>query len=165
MCTRDLHNAHPSHESFSHIFKFPLENHSKMCWKSIPKILPTFLATWTGFWWHMGIQNSSQNHLKITKNHLSNPKNVTLSLPKPPRRLRSIRWCHRMPPKASKMAPRSLKTVKFIRQFTVVHSLQWTQISHARKSPCQFAVHRLWSVPDCWRLTTRCSRLSVSSLP
>ena len=68
-------------------------------------------------------------------------------------------------PKLPKTAPRSLKRVKVIRQFTLVYSLQWTQISHTRKSRCQFTVHRLWSVPDCSRLTIRCSRFSVSRLP
>ena len=165
MCTHDLHDAHPSHESFSYIFKFPLENHSKMCWKAMPKILPFFLAARTGFWWHFGTQNRSKmisKSLKIVlapkKRHRAPPK----ASKKAPEASAAATGCL---PKLPKTAPRSLKRVKVICQFTLVYSLQWTQISHTRKSRCQFTVHRLWSVPDCSRLTIRCSRFSVSRLP
>ena len=140
MCTSDLHNAHPSHESFTYIFKFPLENHSKMCWKSAPKIWPTFLATQTSFGRHLASQKSFQNHLKVTKNGVGGPKKSPWpsqslqegcrTLRKPPKRLQKPPLT---PPKASKMDPRSLKTVKVTRQFKIVYSLQWTRISHTRK--------------------------------
>ena len=113
------------------------------------------------YWHPQIISKSSQNHQKSSW-HL---RNVTIPLPKPPKRLQTFRRCHRMHPKAPCNGPRSLKTVKVIRQITLVYSLQWTQTSLTRKSRCQFAVHRLWSVPDCSRLTIRCSRFSVSSLP
>ena len=97
MCTHDLHDAHPSHESFSYIFKFPLENHSKMCWKAMPKILPIFLAAQTRFWWHFGTQNRSKIISKSTKIVLAPKKRhraPSKASKKPPEA------CYRMPPKA-----------------------------------------------------------------
>ena len=131
----------------------------------MPKILPIFLAARTGFWWHFGTQNRSKiisKSLKIVlapkKRHRAPPK----ASKKAPEASAAATGCL---PKLPKTAPRSLKRVKVIRQFTLVYSLQWTQISHTRKSRCQFTVHRLWSVPVCSRLTIRCSRFSVSRLP
>ena len=98
MCTSDLHNAHPSHESlptYSNFhLKITLENVLKISTENLTNISCHPDQFWKPFGLPKIVPKSCQNHKKSS----ARPKKDALALPKLPRRLQ-------IPPQASKKAP------------------------------------------------------------